>query len=153
LWRDRERACDQAVLDRGTPPQVYAESILKVCRFYLASPPACAAGIGGSQLRKRMEEIMDHRPFLRFSSLPVWGVRALLAVVLLCPVAYGMLRPTTHHTATKEAPRATVSAPSTGQIPAYESVSISLSQNPKADVVMTLLKPEGFSARNITLRQ
>jgi len=31
----------------GSEPQVYAESILKVCEFYLASPVACAAGVTG----------------------------------------------------------------------------------------------------------
>ena len=152
LWRERERACDQAVLDRGTSPQVYAESILKVCRFYQASPPACAAGISGSQLRKRMEEIMDHRPFLRFSRLPVWSMRALLVVTLLCPVTYGMLRPNTKHGATKEVTRLAASVAVSDQVPAYQSVSIALSQNPKDDIAMMLLRPEGWSVKNVTLR-
>jgi bla regulator protein blaR1 len=42
----------------GGEPQVYAESILKVCEFYLASPVACAAGVTGGGLQKRIESIM-----------------------------------------------------------------------------------------------
>ena len=36
LMEERERACDEGVLRLGSEPQVYAESILKVCEFYLA---------------------------------------------------------------------------------------------------------------------
>ena len=33
LEEERERACDEEVLQLGNPPQVYAESILKTCEF------------------------------------------------------------------------------------------------------------------------
>src|SRR5881409_3678285 len=36
LVEERERACDEAVLRMASDPQVYAEGILNVCRFYLA---------------------------------------------------------------------------------------------------------------------
>ena len=58
LTEERERACDEEVVQMGGEPQVYAESILKVCEFYLASPVACAAGITGGELKKRIEGIM-----------------------------------------------------------------------------------------------
>ena len=45
-------ACDEGVLRLGSEPQVYAESILKVCEFYLASPVACAAGVTGGELEE-----------------------------------------------------------------------------------------------------
>ena len=51
---ERERACDEDVLRLGGEPQVYAESVLKVCEFYLESPVACVAGVTGSNLQKRM---------------------------------------------------------------------------------------------------
>ena len=35
---ERERACDEEVVRIGGEPQVYAEGILRVCEFYLASP-------------------------------------------------------------------------------------------------------------------
>jgi uncharacterized protein (TIGR03435 family) len=58
LVEERERACDEDVLQRGAEPQVYAESILKVCKFYIESPLACVSGVTGASLKKRIEGIM-----------------------------------------------------------------------------------------------
>ncbi|MGH9587801.1 MAG: M56 family metallopeptidase, partial [Acidobacteriaceae bacterium] len=43
LIEERERACDQAVVQAGSEAQVYAEGILNVCKFYVESPLACAS--------------------------------------------------------------------------------------------------------------
>jgi len=61
LVEERERACDEEVLRLGSEPQIYAESILKVCEFYLESPLVCASGVTGADLKKRIEDIMTHR--------------------------------------------------------------------------------------------
>jgi bla regulator protein blaR1 len=58
LVEERERACDEEVLRLGTEPQVYAEGILKVCKFYVESPLTCVAGVTGHDLKKRIERIM-----------------------------------------------------------------------------------------------
>ncbi len=55
---ERERACDEEVLRLGSQPAVYAEGILKVCKFYLESPVVCVPGVTGSNIKKRIEEIM-----------------------------------------------------------------------------------------------
>jgi bla regulator protein blaR1 len=58
---ERQRACDEGVLRLGNEAQVYAESILRVCQFYVDSPVACVSGVTGSDLKKRMAGIMnDH---------------------------------------------------------------------------------------------
>jgi bla regulator protein blaR1 len=62
LIAEREHACDESVLASGRDPQTYAEGILKVCRFYLQSKLACASGVSGADLKKRVEAIMTHRP-------------------------------------------------------------------------------------------
>ena len=58
LLDEQERACDEEVLLQGGDPQVYAESILRICEFYLTSPLICVAGITGSDLKVRVREIM-----------------------------------------------------------------------------------------------
>jgi bla regulator protein blaR1 len=58
LIEERERACDEEVLRLGSEPQVYAESILKTCQFYLESPLTCVSGITGADLKKRIVRIM-----------------------------------------------------------------------------------------------
>ena len=68
LVEERERACDESVLGAGNDPRTYADSILKVCRFYVHSPLACAAGVSGANLKQRMETIMENRTTLRLNA-------------------------------------------------------------------------------------
>ena len=91
LTEERERACDEEVLRMGGEPQVYAESILKVCEFYLASPVACAAGVTGGELKKRIEGIMTNR-FGRNLNLGKKLMLAAAAVAAVAgPFAFGIL--------------------------------------------------------------
>jgi uncharacterized protein (TIGR03435 family) len=75
----------------GGEPQVYAESILKVCEFYLASPVICAAGVTGGELKKRIEGIMANR----FTRKMNFGKKLLLAaaavVAVACPFLFGVV--------------------------------------------------------------
>ena len=93
LEEERERACDEEVVRMGGEPQIYAESILKVCEFYLASPVACAAGVTGGELKKRIEGIMTNRLIRELG----FGKRALLtllaAVAVGAPMVVGVLHP------------------------------------------------------------
>jgi bla regulator protein blaR1 len=59
LVEERERACDEAVLQLGNAPQVYAESILKTCEFSICSPLACVSGVTGGDLKQRIVRIMS----------------------------------------------------------------------------------------------
>ncbi|HYL76096.1 MAG TPA: M56 family metallopeptidase [Bryobacteraceae bacterium] len=72
LVDERELACDQEVLGRGSEPHIYAEGILKVCEHYLESPLACVAGVTGSNLRKRIRGIMTHRAAMRLDAGRKW---------------------------------------------------------------------------------
>jgi uncharacterized protein (TIGR03435 family) len=91
LTEERERACDEEVVRMGGEPQIYAESILKVCEFYLASPVACAAGVTGGELKKRIEGIMTNR----FTRKLSYGKKILLAaaaiLVIAGPIAVGLV--------------------------------------------------------------
>jgi len=73
LNHERERACDEAVLAAGQAPEVYAESILKVCKLYVHSPLACVAGVSGSDLKERIERIV-----MSGVALPLGMVRKLM---------------------------------------------------------------------------
>jgi bla regulator protein BlaR1 len=91
LVDERERACDEAVLQAGSRPQDYAEGILEVCRQSVGVRLACVAGVSGSNLRARVEAIMREeigRPMTRRRQL-------MLAAVILAtvggPVAGGAL--------------------------------------------------------------
>lgn len=93
LVEERERACDEDVLRMGGDPEEYAQGILAVCKFYLKSPLACAAGVTGSSLKQRVEEIMINRLVDKMSI----GKKLLLAAVglsaLTGPLLVGMMRP------------------------------------------------------------
>ncbi len=91
LVAERERACDEAVLASGSDPAVYAESVLKVCKFYVQSPIACAAGVSGADLKQRMEEIMRNSVISRLSISKKSLLAASAAALVLTPVAAGLL--------------------------------------------------------------
>jgi uncharacterized protein (TIGR03435 family) len=79
------------VLAQGLNPRDYAEGILNVCKLYVESPLACVAGVTGSDLKKRIEQIMkdDAQRALH------WSKRALLSAALVTaiagPVAIGIV--------------------------------------------------------------
>ncbi len=68
LMDERERACDEEVLRRCTDPEAYADSILRVCRWYAEPPLACMSGVGGADLTSRIAAILTHRPIARLSA-------------------------------------------------------------------------------------
>ncbi len=91
LVEERERACDEEVLRMGSEPQVYAESILKVCEFYLESPLVCTSGVTGADLKKRIEDIMTHRiahklDLARKVLIAVFGMAAVAG-----PIIFGLM--------------------------------------------------------------
>ncbi|HWU53927.1 MAG TPA: M56 family metallopeptidase, partial [Rhizomicrobium sp.] len=59
LIAERERACDEHVVASGHDPEVYAGGILKVCKFCIQSPLACASGASGADLKQRVRRIMS----------------------------------------------------------------------------------------------
>jgi bla regulator protein blaR1 len=93
LVDERERACDEEVLGLGSDPQTYAESILKICEFYMESPLLCASGVTGSNLKKRIEVIMQNRAprNLDFARKLLLSSAGFVAAAI--PLALGLLHP------------------------------------------------------------
>lgn len=88
---ERERACDESTLAAGHDPATYAESILKVCKFYLHSALPCTVGVSGADLKRRVEAIMNAQQILRLGRLQK-GLLALSAsAALMAPLAFGFL--------------------------------------------------------------
>jgi bla regulator protein blaR1 len=91
LVTERERACDEEVVQMAIEKERYAEGILKVCRFCVQNPAAFVAGIGTSRLAERIERIMcgPSRHPVSTSARAVLAMTALLST--LTPVAIGVL--------------------------------------------------------------
>jgi bla regulator protein BlaR1 len=91
LVEERERACDEEVLILGSEPEVYAESILKICQVCLESLLACMSGIAGSDLKTRIVRIMTGGAAKNLSP----GRRLLLAaagiIAVSGPIVLGIL--------------------------------------------------------------
>jgi hypothetical protein len=60
MVEERERACDEAVVEMGSKPGIYADSLLKACRFCVESPLTCVSGITGADLKKRIIRIVTN---------------------------------------------------------------------------------------------
>jgi len=92
LVKERERACDEAVLQLGNEAAVYAESILNVCKFYTESPIACMSGVTGSELKQRIARILSAQG-VRKLDLRRKAMLALACVLAVgVPLAAGFLR-------------------------------------------------------------
>jgi bla regulator protein blaR1 len=90
LVDERERACDEDVV-AGSRPDVYAESILKTCQYFVETPLTCVAGVTGSDLKKRIEQIMRHEAHVALNPTKRILLGAALVVAIAVPVAVGML--------------------------------------------------------------
>ena len=143
LVDERERACDEEVLESGSERQVYAESILKTCEFCVGSPLTCVSGITGAGLKKRIVHIMSQGVVrkLDFRKKLLLGAAGLLAVVL--PIIFGLVNATPIR-AESQASNTAASAP------AYEVASIKPDKS--GDFRFKIMNtPNGLSA-NTTLQ-
>ena len=92
LVEERENACDEDVLRFGSSSQQYAEGILKVCEFCLESPLPCAPGVSGSDLKKRIRNIMTARIARRLSWIASLLLASMVLTVLAGPIAWGLIQ-------------------------------------------------------------
>lgn len=144
LIEERERACDEAVLQSGSEAQVYAEGILNVCKFYVESPLACISGVTGSDLKKRIVRIMTGHQTrkLDFTRKLLLSIAAL--AIIAVPVAFGLANATPARAGSQaEDPAA--------KLPAYDVVSIK-PHKPDDHMVRIGYSPDGFTAINVTLQ-
>lgn len=153
LVDERERACDEDVLHAGRAPEVYAETILKACRAFVESPLPCVAGITGSELKTRIERIMEHRDAQR---LTAWQ-KVLLAALVAAPIAAPMTVGAVSTPRPAVVPRNdvfTYRVRGAGQDPAtFEVAAVKPNRSGDAKVTIQILPGGRFSAIGVTLRQ
>jgi bla regulator protein blaR1 len=94
LERERERACDEHVLELTGTPQAYAESIIKVCELCLESPLPCVSGITGADLKKRIVRIMADEVAEKLGLGRKFLLAAAGLMVLNTPVLAGLFHVT-----------------------------------------------------------
>lgn len=151
LVDERERACDEQVLEFGSRREVYAESILKVCEFCVGSPLACVAGVTGSDLKKRMVHIMsDHIGRKLDFSRKLLLTTAIFAAIAV-PIIFGVLNATpTRAQETDDGTNATAFQ-SFSIKPTREATAMPTYAGSGAHMVKMMLGPDGFFAANVTM--
>jgi len=133
------------LLRQGSEPQTYAEGILKVCEFYLESPLVCVAGVTGSNLKQRIEEIMVHRIARKLNLAKKLVLATAAAAALALPVIFGLLHPQASHAQSQQSPASS----------AVQEVSIlpAGTMTPGGPVSMRFLQQNGtLDVKNITLQ-
>ena len=141
LLDERERACDADVVEQGSDPETYADSILKICRLYLESPLACVAGVTGEDLKRRIDGIMQNDPGTALAAPRKLMLAAAAVAIIAGPVGFGVLTP------------GRVSAQATDTLgPPFARVSVT-SHDPADDKAYPYeMDGDRFIVRNLRLR-
>jgi uncharacterized protein (TIGR03435 family) len=144
MVEERERACDEEVVELGSERQIYAESILKVCEFCVGSPLACVSGVTGSDLKKRMVNIMTERIArkLDFGKKLLLSTAGVLALVL--PLVLGLVN------APKMRAQEQAATPSASASKVEFMIKSDAGDAPRR--VGMMYSPTGFKAMNTSLQ-
>jgi uncharacterized protein (TIGR03435 family) len=103
MVEERERACDEEVLQLGSEPQVYAEGILNICKIYVESPLACISGVTGSSLKPRIQAILANRKVHSLSFANKAALAIAGAAALALPLAIGIVNAPAIHAQSPQA--------------------------------------------------
>jgi bla regulator protein blaR1 len=87
----REQACDEQVVAETAAPLAYAEGIVSVCRRYAETPLMSVAGVGGADIKARVEAILANRINLRLTWSKQLALATAAAVSLVVPIVAGAI--------------------------------------------------------------
>lgn len=141
LIEEREWACDEAVLQSGNEAEVYAEGILNVCKFYVESPLACAAGVTGSDLKQRIVRIMTQAVAQKLGIGRKLLLGAAAALILCLPVSFGLI-----HTLRVQAQT------DTANLPQFEVATVKPSKPGDEDRNL-MMSPGRFTMQNMPVKE
>ena len=119
LIEERELACDEQVLLRGSEAESYAAGIIEVCKSYTEAPVVCISGISGSDLKRRVVRIVNRT--LGESLTPRRKIALTLAALAMisAPLVVGLLNAPARAQASPPT-AANTDAP----LPSYDVVSV-----------------------------
>jgi uncharacterized protein (TIGR03435 family) len=144
LVEERERACDESVLQSGNEAQVYAEGILNVCKLYVEGPVACVAGVSGSDLKKRIVNIMTQQGARRLDLSRKFLLFTAGSLAVALPVAFGLVHAVQTHAQTQAQ-----TAPAS--LPRFEVATIKPSKGGNG-MVGLMLTPDGTNITGVPLQ-
>lgn len=145
---ERERACDEKVLEQTPQPEAYAESILKVCAFCIEPPTPCISGVSGADLKERVLRIMTRRSGVALNARRKFVLAVAAALILSAPVGFGLL----HGQEGPSSAGSTSQSPaSTADLPKYEVATIkpTTSEGERRTIMMT---PDGTSMHGVAIQ-
>jgi uncharacterized protein (TIGR03435 family) len=143
LLEERERACDEQVLRLGNQPDVYADSILRACKFCIESPLPCLSGVAGSNLKRRITRIMNRQTGLQLTFANKLLLTAAAVAAIAAPIAIGLFHASPVRA---QEPQTTASTP-----PAFDQVSLKPSASTEGQTRMEIL-PNHFTQTNATVK-
>lgn len=142
LIEERERACDEAVVEAGGKTEAYAEGILSVCRFCMESPLACVSGVTGADLKERIVRIMTDRIGRKLTLSRKVLLAAVGSMTMAIPVVIGLVHARSSHAqspaAVKQAIPEAIKPMAADANPAFEVVTIKPSQPDRPGKGVTL---------------
>lgn len=148
LNEERERACDEKVLEREARPEAYADGILKVCAFCLEPPSPCVSGVSGADLKDRILRIMARRSGAALNSWRKVALASAAILALALPVGIGVVHGQVSAAGTDNSGQVTAN---TADLPKYDVASI---KPYKADDgrVRMMITPDGVSLQGAPMR-
>ncbi|MBS1802546.1 MAG: TIGR03435 family protein [Acidobacteria bacterium] len=146
LSEERERACDERVLEQSSRPEAYAESILKVCSFCMEPAAACVSGVSGADLKQRILRIMTRRTGSELSTARkcLLSIAALLLVA--APLGFGVL-----HGQSAASTDQTKENPPASETPRYEVATIKPSTEEDGRM-MIRMTPDGAEINGVQVQ-
>jgi uncharacterized protein (TIGR03435 family) len=148
LVEERERACDEKVLGLGNEPSIYAESILRACKFCIESPLPCLSGVAGSNLKRRITRIMNRQTGLKLTLANKLLLAAAAVAAIAAPVAIGLFHASP---AGAQEPQTAALAPVESDQVAFDQVTLKPSTSTD-DQSRTEIQPNHFTQTNATLK-
>jgi uncharacterized protein (TIGR03435 family) len=91
LVATREQACDEHVVAETAAPIAYAEGIVSVCRRYVETPHMAVAGVGGANVKARIDAILANRIGLRLTLSKRLALAAVAVLSLTVPIVTGAI--------------------------------------------------------------